>query len=169
LVFACGARPPVSPLFPYTTLFRSRISRTLRSTRSARPPQSPRSITCSKAPTWNQSSTSTDSPLTTVRWSAAAAPVGSGMEGKAFTPQCSRAASSGFGLVHLGFDPVDEHRQRLPDRSLLLENLGFEAHHLLLQCRQLRAHGRRGPFVVLVGEFHHRLLQLGNLHVAFRQ
>src|SRR3546814_2467293 len=83
-------RPPRSTrtdtLFPYTTLFRSRIAlghpaqgkkvpvtpasakrcstaSQLASTRHSSDGQSARSIVRSKAPTWNQSSTSTDRPF----------------------------------------------------------------------------------------------------------
>src|SRR5690606_12036695 len=141
---------------------RSRISLMLRSTRSASPSQLSRSITSSNAPTWNQSSTSTDKPLT----------IGAGARRSgnvtAFTPH-SLAASGGLGLVHLCFDPLDQHRQRLAHRALLLEELRFEPGDLLLCRGKLGSHRGARALVVLVRELDHRLLQLGDLHVALRQ
>src|SRR5687768_15739564 len=158
----CATQPSVKNVaLASTSSNRSRISRTLRSTRSARPAHWSRSITSSNAPTWNQSSTSTESPLTI---GPRACERCSGNV-TAFTPHAPPPRSGGLSLVHLGFDPLDQHGQRLADRALLLEHLGFEPRDLLLRGGQLGPHCGAGALVVLVGQLDDRLLQLGDLHV----
>src|SRR4029078_13399573 len=96
----------------------SRMAWTLRSTRSASEFQSSRSITLSNAPTWNQSSTSTERPLTI------AAPCSAGI---GCVTAFKRNPSSGRpALTHLAFDPLDQHGQRVADRALLLGALSLQ-------------------------------------------
>src|SRR5690606_6039069 len=146
----------------------SRMDLTLVSTRSARPDQSSRSITPSKAPTWNQSSTSTDSPLTIVV--ARSAPSRKVIAFTSIVPLRRSAAAlqllGRLGLLHFAFDPFDQHRQRLTDRPLLVEDPRFETSNLCGQRLDLGMDCGPRDRMRLRRKLDYRLLQLADLLVA---
>src|SRR5690606_15410915 len=112
-------------------------------------------------PTWNQSSTSTDSPLTIV-----VARLDLSRKVIAFTSlvPLRRAAAARrrlgrLALLHFAFDPFDQHRQRLADGALLVEDARFEAGDLGCQRRDLGADRGRRRAIRLRGKFDYCLLQ----------